>query len=60
MVTFHWICREGGDNLVRARLADMERCLNWIGERWKLSREYLSLEEYHNTTSLLASGMGMY
>ncbi|KAJ3455813.1 hypothetical protein MRS44_017295 [Fusarium solani] len=59
MVTFHWICREGGDNLVRARLADMERCLNWIGERWKLSREYLSLEEYHNTTSLLASGMGM-
>ncbi|KAM5357669.1 hypothetical protein ACJZ2D_016041 [Fusarium nematophilum] len=59
MVTFHWICREGGDDLVRARLADMERCLNWIGERWKLSREYLSLEEYHNTTSLLASGMGM-
>ncbi|OGM49469.1 fungal specific transcription factor [Aspergillus bombycis] len=45
MVTFQWIYREGGEDLARTQLADMEACMGKLGERWRLASEYLVLNE---------------
>jgi len=45
---FWWLCQEAGDEMERARQADVEACLERVGERWGLAREYLQLKAYHD------------
>lgn len=43
MVTFQWIFRESGDEQAKARLADIEACMERLSERWMLAAEYVAL-----------------
>lgn len=47
MVMFQWIYREGGDELVEARLAGMKGCMRRLSERWRLASEYLTLNDLY-------------
>lgn len=54
MITLQWIHQEGGDETIKANLADIERCLRMLGKRWRLGLEYLTLQEvYPNISSPL-------
>jgi len=53
MGLYCWLCQEGGDESFKSRLADVERFLSAVGERWGLAKEYLSLKEYHDDAGQL-------
>ncbi|KAH7007919.1 putative fungal-specific transcription factor [Macrophomina phaseolina] len=52
--TFHWIGRESGDEAAGAAVADVERAVARVGERWRLGLEYLGVAELHKTTGTTA------
>ncbi|EAW15380.1 putative transcription factor [Aspergillus fischeri NRRL 181] len=49
MVTFQWIYREGGEELAKSQLEDMEAWMRRLSERWRLASEYLTLSEIYRT-----------
>lgn len=54
IITLQWIHQENGDETTKANLKDVERCLQMVGKRWRLSLEYLTLQEvYRNILSPL-------
>jgi hypothetical protein len=53
MGLYCWLCQEGGHLSVKDRLADIERFLSDVGERWGLALEYLRLKKYHDDAGQL-------
>lgn len=56
MSTFEWLWRENGDPEMKKGLDITKTCLERIGNRWRLAREYLEVEKLHNPEAMLAMG----
>lgn len=52
MATFHWVLQESGDEAIRSSLGNIKECMRKLGDRWKLSLEYLALEEVYSRTTV--------
>ncbi|KAJ9149696.1 hypothetical protein NKR19_g5535, partial [Coniochaeta hoffmannii] len=53
MATLHWLWKEGGEEGVGRALGDVKRVLARVDMRWRLARDYLGLERYHDVTTAM-------
>jgi hypothetical protein len=53
MATLHWLWKEGGEEGIGAALEDVKRVLARLDMRWRLARDYLGLERYHDVTTIM-------
>lgn len=53
MATLHWLWKEGGEEDIRVALEDVKRVLARLDMRWRLARDYLGLERYHDVTTAM-------
>lgn len=54
MSTFEWLWKENGDPEMKEGVDLTKRCLERVGKRWRLAREYLEVGELHNAEAMLA------
>ncbi|OIW23979.1 hypothetical protein CONLIGDRAFT_120365 [Coniochaeta ligniaria NRRL 30616] len=53
MATLHWLWKEGGEDSVAVALEDVKRTLARLDMRWRLARDYLGLERWHDVTTVM-------
>lgn len=53
MATLHWLFKEGGEEGVARALEDVKRVLARLDMRWRLARDYLGMERYHDVTAVM-------
>ncbi|KAB5578635.1 hypothetical protein GE09DRAFT_1090501 [Coniochaeta sp. 2T2.1] len=53
MATLHWLWKESGEEEVGRALEDVKRTLARLDMRWRLARDYLGLERYHDVTTVM-------
>lgn len=53
MATLHWLWKEGGEEGVGRALEDVKRGLARLDMRWRLARDYLGMERYHDVTTAM-------
>jgi hypothetical protein len=51
LATFHWYCREGDRETAMLRIIDLNTCLQELGQRWGLAKEYLTTAGYHDPSN---------
>jgi hypothetical protein len=51
MATLHWLWKEGGEGEIKDALEDVKRVLARLDMRWRLGREYLGMEKYHDVNT---------
>jgi virulence-associated protein VapD len=58
MATLHWLWKEGGEREIKDALEDVKKVLARLDMRWRLARDYLGMEKYHDVTTAMQWRVG--